>query len=124
MKLAHQLADETVDRSEVDKYRDQVCKDMTKPSEIARPAPAAKTGDDCEVKMPQKVIKPPDTSQTYLVELRVSGKANLLDVLQSHRCAEMPVFSAETEIGQKDTLRDSAVNVAPSRSQAAHAAQR
>ena len=92
MKLAHQLADETVDRSEVDKYHNEFCKDMTKPFEIARPAPAAKTGDDCEVKMPQKMIKPPDASQTYLVEPRGSGKANLLDVLQSHMCAAMPAF--------------------------------
>ena len=42
--------------------------------------------------MPQKMIKPPDASQTYLVEPRGSGKANLLDVLQSHMCAAMPAF--------------------------------
>ena len=55
MKLKHQLADGAVNESEVDKYRNESCEDMNKTLEIAQPAPAAKTGDECEVKMPQKI---------------------------------------------------------------------
>ena len=49
VKLKHQLADGTVDESEIDKYRKEFCEDMTKPSEVARPAPAAKIGGECKV---------------------------------------------------------------------------
>ena len=121
MKLKHQLADGAVDESEVDKYRNESCEDMKTTLEIAQPAPAAKTGDECEVKMPQK--KPPVASQTSLAEPLGSGKAGLLDVLQPHSCAAVPVSPAETQIAQEDTLGDSAVNVAPSRPHAANAAQ-
>ena len=55
VKLKHQLADGTVDESEVDKYRNEFCEDMTKPSEVARRAPAAKTGGKCKVENPKKV---------------------------------------------------------------------
>ena len=46
VKLAHQIADGTVDKSELYKYRNEFCKDMglpTKASEVARSTPVAKT---------------------------------------------------------------------------------
>ena len=55
VKLKHQLADGTVDESEVDKYRKEFCEDVTKPSEVARPAPASNTGDEYKVEHPKKV---------------------------------------------------------------------
>ena len=72
----------------------EFCEDMTKHSEVARPALAVKIGHDCEVEMPQKMIKPPDASRTSLAEPRGSGKASLLDVLQSHRCSAKRLRSA------------------------------
>ena len=55
VKLKRQLADGPVDESEVDKYCKEFCEDMTKPSEVARPVPAAKTGDEYKVEHPKKV---------------------------------------------------------------------
>ena len=74
VKLAHQLADGTVDKSELYKCRREFCKDMelpTKASEVARSTPVAKTDDDeREIERPGKMIKRPDASPSSFAEAR------------------------------------------------------
>ena len=73
VKLAQQLADGTVDKSELYKYRNEFSKDMelpTKASEVARSAPVAKADDERDIERPRKMIKRPDASPTSFAEAR------------------------------------------------------
>ena len=65
MKLAQQLADRTLDKSELYKYRNEFCNNMelpTKASQVARSALVAKADDERDIEPPRKMIKRPDAS--------------------------------------------------------------
>ena len=80
VKLAQQLADGTVDKSELYKYRNEFCKDVglpTKASEVARSAPVEKADDERDSERPRKMIKRPDASPTSFAEARFVGSTEI-----------------------------------------------
>ena len=73
VKLAQQLADGTLDKSELYKYRNEFCRDMrlpTKAPEVAPSALVAKADDERDIEPPPRMIKRPNASPTSFAEAR------------------------------------------------------